>query len=84
YFVAATDNHTHLPTLQLVEREFGSLPELHALERFSADPRASIYDVAPTTAALGWQPQERWADLITRVFGPDGLDDSRSLQELFP
>ncbi len=84
WFVAATDNHTHLPTLQLVEREFGPLPEDHAPERFAADPRASIYDIGPTTAALGWEPRERWAEVIARLFGPDGLDDPRPLEELFP
>lgn len=84
WFIAATDNHTHLPTLELVEREFGGLPEQHAPERFATDPRASIYNIAPTTAAFGWAPQERWADVVARVLGPDGLDDSRTLEELFP
>jgi hypothetical protein len=54
------------------------------LERFAADSRASIYDIGPTTAAIGWEPQERWADVITRLFGPDGIDDPRSLEELYP
>jgi nucleoside-diphosphate-sugar epimerase len=84
WFVAASDNHTHLPTLHLVEREFGAIPQDNAAERFAADPRASIYDTRPTTAALGWEPQERWADVIARLFGPDGLDDPRSLEDLFP
>ena len=84
WFVAATDNHTHLPTLEIVEREFGALPAQHTPERFAADPRASIYDIAPTTAAFGWQPRERWADVVVRVLGPDGLDDSRTLEALFP
>ncbi len=84
WFVAATDNHTHLPTLALVAREFGVLPAQHAPERFAADPRASIYNIAPTTGAFGWKPRERWAGVVARVLGPDGLDDPRSLEELFP
>lgn len=84
YFVAATDNHTHLPTLDLVAREFGVTPPLRDAARFADDPRASIYDIGPTTAALGWTPEERWADLVRRVLGSDGLDDPRPLDLLFP
>ncbi len=84
YFVAAADNHSPLATLRLVAREFGVSPELRDPTRFETDPRASIYDIAPTTAALGWRPQERWRDAVARIFGPDGLDDHRPLEEIYP
>jgi len=70
-FVTAADTHSALPTSELMQREFDDLPEVRDPGLYSHDPRASAYDIAHTHRVLGWQPEERWADIQARVLGPD-------------
>ncbi len=65
--VAAADTYSSLATLDVVQREFGVTPELREPELYETDPRASIYDISPAREELGWEPRERWADLLERV-----------------
>lgn len=67
FHVVAADNHSDLATLDVVQREFGVSPEFRDAQRYANDPRASIYDISRTRDILGWEPRERWADVLSRV-----------------
>ncbi|MEX0807394.1 MAG: NAD(P)-dependent oxidoreductase [Dongiaceae bacterium] len=67
FYVSAADSFTALPTRELVRREFGVEPEIRNPALYDADPRASVYDIGRTRKALGWEPQDRWCDLLIRV-----------------
>lgn len=67
FFVAAADTHSPLPTLEIVRRNYGVEPPVRDKARYERDPRASVYDIARNRDILGWEPQERWADLLSRV-----------------
>lgn len=69
YFVASEDTYSGLETMEVIRREFGIEPELRDPDRFARNPNASIYDIAETTRALGWQPAYRWADVYREVLG---------------
>jgi len=65
--VTAADTYSALDTLDVVRREFGSAPEVRDPDLYAHDPRASIYDISRTRDVLGWEPRERWADVMARV-----------------
>lgn len=67
YNVAAADNYSLLPTREVVRREFAVSPEMRGAGLYDADPRASIYEIGRTRDELGWEPRERWSDLLGRV-----------------
>ncbi len=67
FYVAAADTHSALPTMEVCRRQFGVTPEIRDRALYDADPRASIYDISRTQEILGWQPEERWPDLLARV-----------------
>ncbi len=69
-FLSAADTYSPLPTRDVVAREFGVTPPLKNATLYRDDPRASIYDIAPTAAALGWRPLETWDDVTRRVLEP--------------
>ena len=65
--VAAADTYSPLPTLDVVRREYAVTPEVRDAALYDGDPRASIYDISLTRDELGWEPHERWTDLLDRV-----------------
>ncbi len=67
FFVAAADTHSQLSTSEVVRRQFGVTPEIRDKALYERDPRASIYDISRTRDVLGWEPEERWSDLLERV-----------------
>lgn len=67
FHVVAADTYSELYTTEVVRREFGNDPEIRAPELYASDPRASIYDIAHTRDVLGWEPRERWSDVMARV-----------------
>jgi nucleoside-diphosphate-sugar epimerase len=67
FYVSAADSFTALPTRELVRREFGIEPEIRDRALYESDPRASVYDIGRTRKMLGWEPQDRWCDLLVRV-----------------
>ena len=67
FHVVAADTYSALDTIEVVRREFGNDPEIRAPGLYATDPRASIYDIAHTRDVLGWQPRERWSDVLARV-----------------
>ncbi len=73
FFVTAQDSFSPSPTIEAVRRSFGVDPEIRDPGLFERDPRASLYDIARTRAFLGWEPQERWDDLMKRVLAQAGV-----------
>ncbi|MBT4889722.1 MAG: NAD(P)-dependent oxidoreductase [Rhodospirillales bacterium] len=67
FTVASTDSHSDLPTLELVEREFGVKPEIRNPERYADRAGASIYDISETTKALGWKPAHSWPAVLEEL-----------------
>ncbi len=66
FFAAAQDSCSRLPTVDVVAREYGYIPEVRG-GYYADNPRAGAYDVGRAREALGWQPRDRWADYVRRV-----------------
>jgi UDP-glucose 4-epimerase len=62
FFVAGPDTCSAQATPQMVQTVFGVTPP--ATDLYARTPRAGVFDIAPTRAALGWAPRDHWADLI--------------------
>lgn len=60
FFVSAADTISPTPTLELVERRFGALPEVRDSALYEANPHAAIYDIARAREALGYAPSSDW------------------------
>ncbi len=73
FFVTARDSFSPLPTVDAVRRSFGVDPEIRDPGLYARDPRAALYDIARTRDRLGWEPRERWADLMKRVLAQAGV-----------
>jgi UDP-glucose 4-epimerase len=67
FFVSGPDSLNSGPTVEAVARGFGITPEVVRPEVYTRDPRATAYDLQPVFDALGWRPQDRWADHVARV-----------------
>jgi UDP-glucose 4-epimerase len=67
FYVASTDTYSALATLDVVEREFGVMPELRDPGRYADRSRTSIYDSSATTKALGWKPVHGWPAILQEI-----------------
>ncbi len=67
FHVVAADTYSALDTSEVIGREFGNDPQVRNPKLYTNNPRASIYDIEHTREVLGWEPQERWADVMDRV-----------------
>lgn len=65
--VSSADSYSALPTLTVVEREFGVRPGLRNPERYAEGARTSIYDISATTKSLGWKPVHNWPSVLNEV-----------------
>lgn len=65
--IASTGTYSALPTLDVVKREFGVVPELRCPVRYAGGSRASIYDTSETTKYLGWKPVHDWPVILEEV-----------------
>jgi nucleoside-diphosphate-sugar epimerase len=72
FFVTARDSFSPRPTVEVVRRSFGVDAEIRDPDLFERDPRASLYEIGRSRELLGWEPQERWADLMARVLKQAG------------
>lgn len=60
FFASAADTISPMPTLELVERRFGALPEVRDPALYEANPHAAIYDITRAREALGYAPTSDW------------------------
>ena len=67
FFVTGEDTCSTRPTKALVEAVFGVRPPVRDPALFARLSHASVFDIAPTRAALGWAPQDRWGDLVAQA-----------------
>jgi nucleoside-diphosphate-sugar epimerase len=67
FFVSGPDSLNSGPTVEAIANGLGITPEVVRPEVYARDPRATAYDLQPTFDALGWSPQDRWADHVARV-----------------
>ena len=67
FHVTSTDTYSALATLDVVEREFGLMPEIRDSGRYADGSRASIYDISATTESLGWIPCHGWPAILEEV-----------------
>lgn len=67
YVLSAAETMSPMPTLELVKKSFGVAPEVRRPEIYSAEPRATVFDIEATRRALGWAPEHRWADVLAQA-----------------
>ncbi len=64
YFITARDSCTEEPTLDLVRRIYGEVPELRKPRVYQDNPRASVFDGSRARDALGFEPRLGWQELV--------------------
>ena len=64
YHLSSGESYSALPTLTVVEREYGVRPELKDTSLYASDSRATVYDIAETSRQLGWKPVHHWASIL--------------------
>jgi len=62
FFLTARNTFHPLPTLELLERSFGTCPPVKDPAYFRDDPFASAFDIRKAGRLLGWQPRLDWHD----------------------
>ncbi len=60
FFIGAPNTLAPEPTLDLVKRRFGKLPEIRRPELFREDPNAALFDIAKARRLLGYAPSADW------------------------
>jgi nucleoside-diphosphate-sugar epimerase len=63
FLIGAADTLSPVPSLELVERAFGTLPEIRKPEWFAGRPHASLYDIGKAMRVLGYRPRSDWRRL---------------------
>jgi nucleoside-diphosphate-sugar epimerase len=66
FFIGAPNTRSRLPTLELVERRYGRLPEIRKPEVYRVDPHAALFDTARARRVLGFRPRDNWRDWARR------------------
>ncbi len=62
FFISAPTTYSPIPTLELVERRFGRLPEVRRPELYEREPHAAVFDIDRARRALGYAPAVSWRD----------------------
>ncbi len=60
FFIGAPNTIAAEPTLELVRRRFGRLPEIRRPELYERDPHAALFDIAKARRLLGYAPSRDW------------------------
>ncbi|MBT7303643.1 MAG: hypothetical protein HN849_29205, partial [Victivallales bacterium] len=58
FMLTAGQTMYNLPTLDVLKRIYGDVPEVAAPEVYEADPYASVFDLRKARSLLGWTPQD--------------------------
>ena len=64
--ITAADTMSVHPTVDVLAGTFGARAPVTRPDLFARDPRASPYDLEAARIGLGWQPRDRWSDLVAR------------------
>ncbi len=65
FFLSAKNTFYSIPTLDVLESIFGTLPPVKDMGYFEADPYAAVFDIRKAKAMLGWEPKFDWRDFET-------------------
>jgi len=65
-YVAGIDSLSAGSTVANIAKGFGTAPPVTRPDLFAAIPNANPFDLEPARIALGWQPRDRWADVVAR------------------
>ncbi|MFC1526583.1 NAD-dependent epimerase/dehydratase family protein [Candidatus Latescibacterota bacterium] len=68
FFLAAADTFLPVPTLEVVQANYGKLPLVRDPEYFEADPCISVFDLRKARRLLGWEPAFGWRDIDEMEF----------------
>lgn len=60
FFIGAPNTIAPLPTLELVTRRFGKLPEIRRPALYRENPQAGLFDIAKARRLLGYDPSPDW------------------------
>jgi len=74
FYVSNPETCSALPTLTLVEREFGIRPTVKDASLYASRVRASLYDIGPTVEQLGWHPIHHWDSILAEVLSTTERD----------
>jgi UDP-glucose 4-epimerase len=66
FFIGAPNTLAPEPTLSLVERRFGRLPEIRRPELYQREPNAALFDIAKARRLLGYNPSGDWRRHIVK------------------
>jgi len=64
FYVTADDTFSPAPTLEVVNRQYGTMPAVQDADRFANNPRASAFDNSRSKNILNWDPQGSWPELV--------------------
>jgi len=71
FFIGAPNTLATEPTLSLVERRFGRLPEIRRPELYAREPHAALFDIAKARRLLGYDPSGDWRRHLASGGAPD-------------
>jgi nucleoside-diphosphate-sugar epimerase len=60
FFIGAPNTIAAEPTLELVQRRFGRMPEIRRPELYARDPHAALFDIGKARRLLGYAPSGDW------------------------
>jgi len=63
FFLAARDTCLPVPSLEIVEANYGELPPVRDPGYFDANPYASVFDIRKAESLLGWTPVGHWRNI---------------------
>lgn len=64
YLISAADGLNTIPTLEMIENRYGTLPELRRAEYYDRNPTASVLDITRAREELGYEPRYDWRDML--------------------
>jgi nucleoside-diphosphate-sugar epimerase len=66
YVISAPDTLCAEPTLEMVRRRWGTVPEVRDPALYERDPHASVLDISAARTELGYEPEAAWSRLNYR------------------
>lgn len=64
FFIGAPNTLSRVPTLELVHRRYGRLPDIRRPELYRDDPHAALFDTSLARCLLGFHPRDDWRSWV--------------------
>lgn len=65
YLISAADGLNTTPTLEMIEKRYGTVPEIRRPGYYDRNPTASVLDITRAREELGYEPRHDWRDMLT-------------------